>query len=78
MVSGFYSLADLLTILSAFEDNRSLMEGSDVVHCVRVPLTCTTVAEFWVCGSLVGIGLCIFTYFVYNFVDIEGPSIIVV
>ena len=29
-------------------------------------------------GSLVGIGLCTFTYSVYNIVDIGGPSIIVV
>ena len=28
--------------------------GSDVVHCVWVPLTGTTVAEFLACGSLVG------------------------
>ena len=34
MVSGFYFLGDLLTILSAFEDSRSFMGGSDVVHCV--------------------------------------------
>ena len=34
----------------------------DFVHCVRVPLTGTTVAEFWACGSLVGIGLCTVTY----------------
>ena len=48
MVLGFYSLRDLLTILSASEDSRSLMGGSDVVHCVRVPLTSTTMAVF--CG----------------------------
>ena len=58
MVLGFYSSGDLLTILSASEDSRSFMGGSDIVHCVRVPLTGTTVAEFWACGSLVGIGLC--------------------
>ena len=67
----------MLTILSAFEDSRSFMGGSDVVHCVWVPLTGTTVAEFWECGSLVGIGFCTFSYFVYNIVDIGGPSIIV-
>ena len=45
-VSGFYFIGDLLTILSASEDSRSLMGGSDIVHCVWVPLTGTTVAEF--------------------------------
>ena len=78
MVSGFYFLGNLLTILFAFEDNHSFMGGSDVVHCVRVPLTGTTVAEFWACGSSVGISLCIVTYSVYNIMDIGGPSIIVV
>ena len=58
MVSGFYFSGDLLTILSASEDSRSLMGGSDVGHCVWVPLIGTTMAEFWACGSLVGIGLC--------------------
>ena len=48
------------------------------MRCVRVPLTGTIVAEFWACGSLVGIGLCMFIYSVYNIVDIGGPSIIVV
>ena len=60
------------------EDNSSFMGGSDVVHCVRVPLTGTTVAEFWACGSLVGVGLCTFSHSVYNIVDIADPSIIVV
>ena len=60
LVSGFYSSGDLLTILSASEDSRSLMGGSDVVHCVRVLLTGTTVAEFWACGSLgVCVSLCV-------------------
>ena len=31
-----------------------------VVHCVRVPLTGTTVAVFWVRGSLVGIGCALY------------------
>ena len=53
------------------------MGGSDVAHCVQVPLTGTTMAEFWAGGSLVGISLCAFTYSVYNIVDIGGPSIIV-
>ena len=35
-------------------------------------------AEFWARGSLVGISLCTFTYYVYNIVGIGGPSIIVV
>ena len=48
------------------------------MHCVQVPLTGATVEEFWACGSLVGIALSTFNYSVYNFVDIEGPSIIVV
>ena len=55
-----------------------VLQSGIVVHCVRVPLTGTTVAEFWAFGSLVGIGFCTFTYFVYNIVDIGGPSIIVV
>ena len=46
MVSGFYFLRDSLTIISASEDSRSLMGGSDVVHYVRVLLTGTMVAEF--------------------------------
>ena len=77
LVSGFYYLGDLLTILSTFEDSRCFMGGSDVVHCVRVSLTGTTVAEFWARGGLVRICLCTFTYSVYNIVDIGGPSIIV-
>ena len=78
MVSGFYFLGDLFTILSTSEYSRSFMGGSDVVHCVWVPLIGTTVAEFWARGSLVGIDLCTVTYFVYNILDIGGPSIIVV
>ena len=67
----------LLTILSASEDNRSLMGGSDVVHCVWVPLTGTIVAEFLACGSLVG------DWFMYNYLLCVqyrghwGPSMIV-
>ena len=34
MVSGFHFLGDSFTILSATEDSRSFMGGSDVVHCV--------------------------------------------
>ena len=55
MVLGFYSLGDLLTTRSVSEDSRSLMGGSDVVHCVRVPLTTTTMAVFATYGSVVGI-----------------------
>ena len=77
LVSGFYFLGDSLTILFASEGNRSFVGGSDVVHCVRVPLTGTTLAEFWAFGSLVGIGFCTFSYCVYNIVDIGGPPIIV-
>ena len=56
LVSGFYFFGDLLTILYASKDSRSLMGGSDVVHCVRVPLTGTTMAAFTAYGSVVGIG----------------------
>ena len=44
MVSGFYFSLGFFTILCAFEGSRSFMGGSDVVHCVRVSLTGTTVA----------------------------------
>ena len=57
MVLGFHFSGDSFTILSASEDSRSLMGGSDVVHCVRVPLTGTTMAVFATYGSVVGIGL---------------------
>ena len=52
-----FILGDLLTILSVFEDSRSFMGGSDVVHCVRVPLTGTMMAAFATYGSVVGIVL---------------------
>ena len=55
----------------------SALDSRCVVHRVWVPLIVTTVGEFWACGSLVGIGLCTFTYFVYNILDIGGPPIIV-
>ena len=73
MVSGFYFLRDLLPILFVPEVSSSFMGGSDVVHCVRVPLTGTTVAEFWAYGTLVWVGFCTFTYSVDNIVDIEWP-----
>ena len=45
------------TILCASAGSRSFMGGSDVVHCVRVLLTGTTVAPSWARWSLVwGIG----------------------
>ena len=77
LVLGFYFSGDLLTILSAFEDSRSLIGGSDVVHCVWVPLIGTTVAEFWACGSLVGSGYAHFPTLCTISGDIGGPSIIV-
>ena len=55
-VSGFH-LSDSVTILCAFEDSRSFMGGSDVVHCVWVSLTGATVAPFWAHWSVVWIGL---------------------
>ena len=69
MVSGFHFSADLFTILSASEDNRSLMGGSDVVHCVWVPLTGTTMAAFTTMGVWLGLFSEHFTDSVYNFVD---------
>ena len=57
MVSGFHFWGDSFTILFAFEDSRSLMGGSGVVHCVRVPLTGTTMAAFATYGSMVRIVL---------------------
>ena len=46
-----------------------------VVHCVRVPLTSTTVAEFWACGSLVGIGLCTVTYLCVQYCGLLGAPL---
>ena len=53
MGSGFYSSLGFFTTLCAYEGSRSFMGGSDVVHCVRVSLTGTTVALSWACWSLV-------------------------
>ena len=53
MVSGFYFSLGFFTILCAFEGGRSFMGGSDVVHCVQVSLTGTTVAWSWVHWNLV-------------------------
>ena len=74
---GILFLPGFINHSFASEDSRSLMGGSDVVHCVWVPLTGATGAEFWAFESLVGIGFCIFSYSVFNIVDIGGPSIIV-
>ena len=53
MVSGFEFALGFFTILCASEGSRSFMGGSDVVHCVRVSLTGTTVAMSWAHWSLV-------------------------
>ena len=53
MVWGFYFSLGFFTILCASEGSRSFMGGSNVVHCVRVSLTGTTVALSWACWSLV-------------------------
>ena len=54
MVSGFnFFLLGFFTILFASEGSHSYMGGSDVVHCVRVSLTGTTVAMSSVHWSLV-------------------------
>ena len=53
MVLGFDFSLGFFTILCASEGSRSFMGGSDVVHCVRVSLTGTTVALSWACLSLV-------------------------
>ena len=73
MVLAFSFLRDLLIILSASEDNRSFMGRSDVVYCVRVPLTGTTVAEFRASRSLVGIGLCTVPYSCVQYCGLFGP-----
>ena len=65
MVSGIYFCGHLLTILFASEDSHSLMGGSDVVHCVRAPLTGTTMAAFSTYGSVVGIVLYVYIHFVH-------------
>ena len=75
MVSEFYFPGDLLTILFASEDSRSLMGGSDVVHFVWVPLTGTTMAEFWACGSLVGIRLCTFYLLCVQYCGLLGAPL---
>ena len=75
MVSGFHFSGDLFAILSASEDSRSLMGGSDVVHCVRVPLTGTTDGRR---SGRMGVWLGLFCdifllTLVYNIVDYWGP-----
>ena len=50
----------------------------DVVHCVQVPLTGTTMAVFAMYRSLVGIGLCTVTYLYVQYCGLLGaPSIVV-
>ena len=39
------------------KETKMIMESLDVVHCVWVPLTSTTMAAFATYGSVVGIGL---------------------
>ena len=48
----------------------------NVVHRVRVLSTGTTMATFWACVSLVGIGLYV-KFTLYNIVGIVGSSKIV-
>ena len=74
LFDGFVILFSLgfFTILCAFEDNRSFMGGSDVVHCVRMSLTGTTIVPFWAHWSMVGIGLYNYTLFVTLLVGM-GP-----
>ena len=45
MVSGLDFSLGFFTILCASEASRSFMGGSDVVHCVRVSFTGTTMAS---------------------------------
>ena len=49
-----------------------------VVHCVRVPLTGTTMVVFAMCGSVVGIVFCILYLLCVQYCGLlEGPSIVV-
>ena len=66
MVLGFDFSLGFFTILCASEGSRSFMGGSDVLHCVQVPLTGTTVAPFGAHWSVVGlyIGSSLCTLFV--------------
>ena len=67
LVSGFYFIGIHLPFFLRLRATAPLWGGSDVVHCVWVPLIGTIVAAFWPLGSLVGIGfLYIFIYFVQN------------
>ena len=52
-VSGFYFLWDSLPFFVRLRTATPL-GGGDVVHCVWVSLTCTTVVPFWAHWSLVG------------------------
>ena len=51
-VLGF-DLLGFFIISCASEDSYSLMGGSDIVRCVQVSLTGTTVAPFWANWSVV-------------------------
>ena len=57
IVSGFHFLGIYLPFFLRLEDSCSLMGGSDVVHCVQVPLTGTMMAAFAAYGSVVVIVL---------------------
>ena len=52
--------------------HRRVVRGT-VVHGVRVPLTSTTMAEFWAYGVWLGLFCEYFTDFVYHIVDYWGP-----
>ena len=54
MVSGFYFLSDSLPFFVRLRAAAPLWGGSDVVPCVWVSLTGTTVALSWAHWSLVG------------------------
>ena len=81
---GLNACSDSIDNLLAVWETRQLVLGVSrcswivVVHCVRMPLTGATVAEFWVRGSLVGIGFYIFEPTLYNNVALWGPSILVI
>ena len=74
---GILFSGDLFTILSASEDSRSFMGGSDIVHCVWVPSIGTIVVAFWEYESLVGIHLLTIYLLCTILWTIGGPSILV-
>ena len=78
MVSGFNFFGDLFAILSTSKDSRSLMGGSDVVHCVRGTVDWHnngSVRSVWECGwdCFVNILLTLCTILW----TIGGPSVVV-